>query len=122
MEVVTVKAAALFALFTFCTCTFPVFGDPSPQARSTDAVLTNDQIIEMVKAKLTTSLIISQIRGSKTNFNFSTQELIRLSNEGVPESLIAVMRNPQGSGVVGDAPGRKLKLGDGEKVRLVLME
>jgi len=120
----TMKAATLLTLFTFCSCAFLAFGSPSPQAKPADAALTNDQIIEMVKAMLAPSLIISQIRGSKTNFNFSTDELIRLSNAGVSESIIEVMRNPQGpaGATVGDLPGNKLKLADGEKVRLVLMQ
>src|ERR1035437_7565571 len=55
-------------------------------------VLTNDQILEMVNAKLTSSLIIGQIRNSKTNFDLSTSQMIRLSQAGVPEEIIAAMR------------------------------
>jgi hypothetical protein len=95
------------------------------------AVLTNDQIIEMVKAKLTSSLIISQIRGSKTNFDLSTAELIRLSHANVSEDIIAAMRNPQmvirsdSKPVIGPSTTgvqNTIKLPDGEKLRLMLAE
>lgn len=86
-------------------------------------VLTNNDVIQMVKAKLPVSLIQSQIRSAKTNFDFSTAEVIRLSNEGVPEAVIAVMTNPRAS-VAGPSAssGKSLKTPDGEKVRLTLME
>ena len=67
---------------------------PAASAATADSVLTNDSIIEMVQAKLAMSLIVSQIKSSKTNFNFSTAELIRLSKAGVPENLIRFMRDP----------------------------
>ena len=43
-------------------------------------VLTNDQILEMVNAKLTSSLIIGQIRNSKTNFDLSTSQMIPVTS------------------------------------------
>jgi hypothetical protein len=66
-------------------------------AKKAEVVLTNDQVIDMVKAGVSESLIISQIRNSKTDFDLSTPELIRLSKAGVSEKVIAAMRNPQGS-------------------------
>ncbi len=67
---------------------------PAPPVAPADSVLTNDSIIEMVQAKLPISLIVSQIKSSKTNFSFSTAELIRMSKAGVPESVIRFMREP----------------------------
>ncbi|MBI4910169.1 MAG: hypothetical protein HY820_41510 [Acidobacteria bacterium] len=109
-------------------CTHLGSGLPLVEPQTEDGVLTNEQVIEMVKAKLSPSLIISQIRNSKTKFDLSTKELIRLSAAQVPESIIAVMRNPQamaaagGPAAPGGSPGKSVKLADGEKVRLVLME
>jgi serine/threonine-protein kinase len=57
-------------------------------------VLTNDNVVEMAGAQMTPSLMISQIRASKTDFNLSTTEVIRLTKAGVPEEVIAVMRDP----------------------------
>lgn len=97
-------------------------GNATPQAAVADTVLTNDHIIEMVKANLTLSLITAQIRGSKTKFDLSTTELIKLSKAGVQEAIIAAMRNPNGPGIDVSSAAKSVKLADGEKVRLVLME
>ena len=60
-----------------------------------DAVLSNDNIVEMVQAKVGTGIILAQIRASKTNFNLSTAEVIRLTKAGVPEAVLEQMRNPK---------------------------
>jgi hypothetical protein len=78
---------------------------PSAFPAAADSVLTNDQIIQMVKSGMNKSLIVSHIRNSKTNFSFSTPELIRLSKESVPEDVIQAMRNPLGTPIAGGSPG-----------------
>src|SRR5215813_8441009 len=57
-------------------------------------VLTNDQVITMVKAGLSSSTIVTKIRASKTNFNTSTDELVRLKQFLVPDAVINAMVNP----------------------------
>ena len=56
--------------------------------------LTNDDVIQMVKANLSENLILSQIRDGRTTFDLSTAEVIRLSTAGVSDVLIAAMRVP----------------------------
>jgi serine/threonine protein kinase len=71
---------------------------PAPDAAAAppaDATLTNDNIIELVKGKVSPTLIMSQIRSSKTNFTLTTAELIRLTHAGVPDNVIEQMRNPK---------------------------
>ena len=70
---------------------------PAPDTATppADAILTNDNIIELVKQKVSPSLIMSQIRSSKTNFTLTTAELIRLTHAGVPDNVIEQMRNPK---------------------------
>jgi serine/threonine-protein kinase len=72
---------------------------PDPAAAAVpppDAVLTNDNIVELVQAKVGVGIILSQIRAAeKTNFNLGTSELIRLSKAGVSEQVIEQMRNPK---------------------------
>lgn len=63
-----------------------------PAAKST--VVTNDTIIEMAKSKVSPSLMMRQIRASETKFDMSSDEIIRLVQAGVPETVIEVMRNP----------------------------
>ncbi len=58
-------------------------------------VLTNESVIEMVRAKLPERFIISQLRTAKTHFNLATPELIRLGKNGVSETVVAVMRDPK---------------------------
>jgi predicted Ser/Thr protein kinase len=67
---------------------------PSPLA---DAVLTNDGVLAMVQAKVSTPLIIGQIQSSQTKFDLSTAEIIRLTKAGVPDVVIEAMRNPSGA-------------------------
>jgi hypothetical protein len=83
-----------------------------------DGTLTNDSIIEMVGAKVPNSVIVSQIRASKTNFNLSAAEVIRLSKAGVTADVIEVMRNPEAEA----PPAIPVILGDGLPIRLTLAE
>ncbi len=65
----------------------------TPPAEST---LTNDSIIEMVKEKVPTTVILSQIRAAnKTDFVLTSAEVIRLSKAGVSGPLIEAMRDPK---------------------------
>jgi len=62
---------------------------------SPDGTMTNDSIVDMVQAKVATAVILGQIHSSKTNFNLSTEEIIRLSKANVPGQVIEAMRNPK---------------------------
>jgi serine/threonine protein kinase len=74
----------------------PVAVAPAPAPPNpVDGALTNDNILEMLQAKAPVSVILGQIRSSKTNFNLSTAEVIRLVKAGVPAGVIEVMRNPK---------------------------
>jgi len=68
---------------------------PVPPPVPTDQALTNDNIIQMMEAKVSPAIILSQIRNSKTAFNLSSQEVIRLSKAGVRENIIEAMRDPK---------------------------
>jgi serine/threonine protein kinase len=68
---------------------------PAPAPPPTESALTNNSILEMAQAKAPVSVILSQIRSSKTNFNLSTAEVLRLLKGGVPESVIEAMRDPR---------------------------
>jgi hypothetical protein len=92
-------------------------------AQDTQRPLTNDDVVQMVKAKLPESLIQSQLRSSKTSFDLSTAGIIRLNSQGVSEAVIAMMRNPGlavGSTSVSSIGA--IKTPDGEKVRLTLSD
>ena len=67
---------------------------PPPPPHMPD-VLTNESVIEMVKAKLPERFIVSQLRSAKTHFDLSTPELIRLGQNGISEAVVAIMRDPK---------------------------
>ena len=54
-------------------------------------VLTNDDIVQMQKARLSEEIILSKIATSATNFNTETQDLIRLKEAGVNDNIINAM-------------------------------
>jgi len=68
---------------------------PLVPAIPVDQALTNDNIVQMMEAKVSQAIILSQIRNSKTAFNLSAQEVIRLSKAHVPENVIEAMRDPK---------------------------
>jgi hypothetical protein len=73
----------------------PADATPPAPVLPADGTLTNDQIIEMVTAKVPPAMIMGQIRSSKTNFTLTPAELIRLTKAGVPEPVMEQMRNPK---------------------------
>jgi len=66
-----------------------------PAVAPTEQALNNDNILQMVAAKVAPAVILSQIRNSKTAFVLSASEIIRLSKAGVSEAVIEAMRNPK---------------------------
>jgi hypothetical protein len=69
---------------------------PTPvETPPAEAVLNNDSIIEMVTEKVPVSVILSQMRASKTDFVLTSAEVIRLSKAHVPGPVIEAMRDPK---------------------------
>lgn len=64
-------------------------------------VLTNDDVVTMVKSGLSTIVIVNKIRTSKTSFNLITNELIRLKQSGVNDEILQAM---QGTSETPDPP------------------
>lgn len=53
--------------------------------------MTNDEVIQLTKAGLSSSVVIGKIRTSKTNFDMSTDALIKLKTAGVSDDVVAAM-------------------------------
>jgi serine/threonine-protein kinase len=69
---------------------------PAETAAPVDAGMTNQNVLDMVDAKVPSVTIVSQIRSaSKTNFDLSTAGIIALTKGGVAGPIIEVMRNPK---------------------------
>ena len=53
--------------------------------------MTNDEVITLTKAGLSGPIIEGKIRSSKTNFDMSTDALIKLKQAGVSDAIVAAM-------------------------------
>jgi hypothetical protein len=91
---------------------------PPAAAPSPDGTMTNDTVIAMARESVPPSVIVSQIRARKTNFDLSDGEVIRLSKAGVPPDVIEAMRNPEAQ----PPPATPLTVDDGLQIRLTLAE
>ncbi len=54
-------------------------------------VMTNDEVITLAKAGLNSSIIVNKIRTSKSNFDLSTDNLIKLKTAGVSDEIVNAM-------------------------------
>jgi hypothetical protein len=68
-------------------------GDPSakPTGQNGEAVLTNADVIRMVKAGVPDSAIIASIHSRPAKFDVSPEALVRLHKEGVSEEILQAM-------------------------------
>src|SRR5438128_2029964 len=73
----------------------------TPAVRAQTEVLTNDEVVAMLKAGLSPTVIVNKIRTSKTKFNLSTSELIRLKQAGLDDEILQAM---QGTSETPDNP------------------
>src|SRR6266436_3269520 len=97
-------AILIFTLLGFWICPVALFAgpkspslkdngtnDPKPQSRdgqSSPGVLTNDDIIKLVQAKLPDSVVIAKIKSSSCDFVTSTDALIKLKQAGASEPVL----------------------------------
>jgi hypothetical protein len=72
---------------------------------SSGEVLTNEKVMTMTKAGLSTPIIVSKIRASKTKFDVSTEELIRLKQASVPDDVVNAMVEASSDAPVGSRTG-----------------
>ncbi len=109
----------------------PTSQDPKPATVSTS--LTNKDVSDMVKAGLTSEVIIAKIKSSATSFDTSPAALAELKAANVPDAVILAMVNgpansseaPPADGIItvpdgmeieiqlkSNASGEELKVGD----------
>lgn len=60
-------------------------------------ILTNETIVTLIQKGLGSGVIINKIKSSKTNFDVSTDALIKLKDDKVPDDVVAVMLEYPGS-------------------------
>jgi hypothetical protein len=69
------------------------------------AAITNRDVIQLVKAKISDDIIITKIEHSKTRFDTSTDGLVALKQAGVSDRLISVIVNAASAGDAGSTSG-----------------
>ena len=72
---------------------------PCANAQETTPKLTNEDVVKMVQAGLSTDLIMTKIKKSETNFDTSPSALAGLPKRGVPNEILLAMleTDPLGS-------------------------
>jgi hypothetical protein len=70
---------------------------------SAQEVLTNDSVVQMIKAGLPESVIIAKIRSTSTKFDLRTNALVSLKRAGVSDKVLEAMV-AQGSPATGTLP------------------
>ncbi|MGA2982943.1 MAG: hypothetical protein ABSG32_03970 [Terriglobia bacterium] len=95
-------AAALTMVLTssivllLLTMMAPVSCLPAQEATGQEA-LTNADVVKMVQAHLGADVIVEQIRSNSGNYSLTTDSLIRLKQQGVPDKVIAAMQAKNGT-------------------------
>jgi len=92
-------------VFVIAIALIVAFGSMN-SAIAQDEVMTNDEVISLTKAGLAGSVIIGKIRTSKSNFDMSTDALIKLKQSGVPDDVVTAMleaKSGKGAGTSGAA-------------------
>lgn len=76
----------------------------SSNSFSQEDVLTNDEVISLAKAGLNSSIIVNKIRTSKSNFDMSTDALIKLKQAGVSDEIVNAMLEAKAGKSITTAP------------------
>ena len=79
---------------------------PDAQSKTRKGTLTNQSIVDLLENHVEESVIIDHIYHSKTRFNLSTDEIIRLTKAGATPAIIDAMRNPVKPVTPPDAPAK----------------
>lgn len=91
----------IFTLTAFCAIFFAAAVVVPAQEK-----MTNDEVISLAKAGLSPQIIIGKIRSSQTNFDLSTDQLIKLKQAGVNDDIVAAMLEAKSGKSISTAPSR----------------
>jgi hypothetical protein len=64
---------------------------PNPLAAPQPEIVTNQTVMDLVSAKLPSDVIVTKIQTSQTNFDLSTDALVKLNQSSVPSDVIKAM-------------------------------
>src|ERR1035437_2266313 len=80
----------IFTIISILLC-ISVFG------QTNDEVLTNASVVNLYSKGLSTSIIVSKIKTSKSNFDVSTDALIKLKDQKIPDDIVNAMVEASGN-------------------------
>lgn len=78
-------------LLLICLLAFSMFFASNATVFAQSETMTNSEVVSLVKAGLSSQIIINKIRTSKTDFNLSTDALILLKQAGVSDDIVGAM-------------------------------
>ncbi|HXH48545.1 MAG TPA: hypothetical protein VNM47_04155 [Terriglobia bacterium] len=81
-------AASVFLLYLLAMA---AIGSPAMAQGNSAQVLHNEDVVQMVQAKFSDTLIIAKIKSSGCKFDTSTGQLIKLKSEGVSDEVLKAM-------------------------------
>lgn len=127
------KALSLCLTFTLAASASPLAlaaraQPPAPQEQQAPARVSNQEIVDMIKAGLSAEVVIAKIKTSATSFDTSPTALQELKAAGVPDSVILAIVQPAGADVpaptaAAAAPveaAAEVKVPDGTEIEIVL--
>lgn len=82
------RAIRVFALLSFIGVTIPL----ASRAQQNE-VVTDQTVVQLIRAGISKQVIMAKIENSQTNFDLSTNGLVFLKNNGVPDDIVATMIN-----------------------------
>lgn len=106
---------------------FPLAHSQDPNAvqpqQTGSALLTNKDVVEMIKAGLTSDIVVAKIRSSQTNFDTSPTALADLKTANVPDAVILAMVKGPAVSVPGKSEttiGTEVNVPDGTEIEIQL--
>src|SRR5688572_31781706 len=91
--------------------------DPAAPKAQTQ-VLTNKDVVDMMKAGLTADIIVAKIKSSETNFDTSPAALAELKAANVPDSVMLAMVKPAPASAVATPADSEVNVPDGTEVEI----
>lgn len=82
-------ATIICSLIDFTPATYAQ--ETTPAAKTDDQVMTNKDVMDLLKSGLSAEIVVAKIKSSKTNFDTSTTALQEMKTAGVPESVVLAM-------------------------------
>jgi hypothetical protein len=87
-------------LFVIAAASLPASASLEPRVppqsgsapQNANPALTNEDVVKMVQANLSTDIIVEQIRTNACSFSLSTNSLIKLKQANVPDKIISAMQ------------------------------